>query len=50
MHGFRNVGVTEAALMAVFVNDNASNASRDAPDPAALLALYEALKIPFTMR
>lgn len=43
MHGFRNVGDTEAAVMEVFVKDSGSNASRDVPDPAALLASYAAL-------
>lgn len=43
MHGFRNVGDTEAAVMEVFVKDSGSNASRDVPDPAALLASFAAL-------
>ena len=43
MHGFRNVGDTEAAVMEVFVKDSGSNASRDVPDPPALLASFAAL-------
>ena len=43
MHGFRNVGDTEAAVMEVFVKDSRSNASREVPDPASLLASYAAL-------
>ena len=43
MHGFRNVGDTEAAVMEGFVKDSGSNASRDVPDPAALLASFAAL-------
>ncbi len=43
MHGFRNVGDTEAAVMEVFVKDSGSTASRDVTDPAALLASYAAL-------
>ena len=43
MHGFRNVGDTEAAVMEVFVKDSGSNASRDLRDPATLLASYAAL-------
>ena len=43
LHGFRNVVVTEAAVMEVFVKDSGSTASRDVPDPAALLASYAAL-------
>ena len=43
MHGFRNVGDTEAAVMEVFVKDSGRNASRDVPDPAVLLASYAAL-------
>ena len=43
MHGFRNVGDTEAAVMEVFVKDSGNNASREVPDPAALLASYAAL-------
>ena len=43
MHGFRNVGDTEAAVMEVFVKDSGSNAARDLRDPAALLASYAAL-------
>ncbi len=43
MHGFRNVGDTEAAVMEVFVKDGRSNASRDVPDAAALLASYAVL-------
>ena len=35
MHGFRNVGDTEAVVMEVFVKDSGSNASRDVRDPAA---------------
>ena len=38
MHGFRNVGDTEAAVMEVFVRDSGSDAARDVPDPAALPA------------
>ncbi len=43
MHGFRNVGDTEAAVMEVFVKDSGSDAARDVRDQAALLASYAAL-------
>ena len=42
-HGFRNVGVTEAAVMEVFVKESGRSASRDVLHPVALLASYAAL-------
>ena len=43
MHGFRNVGLTEAVVMEVFVKQSGSNASRDVLDPVALGASLAAL-------